>query len=60
MVKSSAFASELKNGEWVVLLPIPGHGLPDEHPDAHSTKEAADLWIASQEGLDWSARKLAR
>lgn len=60
MTRSAAYASKLQNGEWVVLLPILGHGLPDEHPDAHQTKDAADAWIASDDGVEWTARQLAR
>jgi hypothetical protein len=55
---SPAYAKELNNGQWVVLLPLAGHGLPDEHPNSHDTKEGADLWIASSAGVDWIVQEL--
>jgi hypothetical protein len=47
---STAYAHQLKNGEWEVRLSIPGHLVSDKHPTLHKTKEAADLWIASPDG----------
>jgi hypothetical protein len=38
---STAYVHQLKNGEWEVQLPIPGHLLSDKHPTLHKTKEAA-------------------
>src|SRR5262249_8389432 len=43
---STAYAHQIKKGDWEVRLPIPGHLLSDKHPTLHKTKEAADLWIA--------------
>ena len=57
---STAYAHQLKNGEWEVRLPIPGHLLSDKHPTLHKTKEAADLWIASPDGCKWEEQKLAK
>jgi hypothetical protein len=57
---STAYAHQLKNGEWEVRLPIPGHLLSDKHPTLHKTKEAADLWIASPDGRKWEEQKLAK
>jgi hypothetical protein len=58
MTKSPAYVSQLKNGRWVVLLPLLGHGLPDEHPDSHDTKEDAASWIAGRDGVSWVGTKL--
>jgi hypothetical protein len=58
MTKSPAYVSQLKNGQWVVLLPLSGHGLPDEHPDSHNTEEAAARWIAGRDGVSWVGKKL--
>ena len=57
---STAYAHQLKNGEWEVRLPIPGHLLSDKHPTLHKTKEAANLWIASPDGRKWEEQKLAK
>jgi len=57
---STAYAHQLKNGEWEVRLPIPGHLLSDKHPTLHKTKETADLWIASPDGRKWEEQKLAK
>ena len=57
---STAYAHQLKNGEWEVRLPIPGRLLSDKHPTLHKTKEAADLWIASPDGRKWEEQKLAK
>ena len=56
----AAYAHQLKNGEWEVRLPIPGHLLSDKHLTLHKTKEAADLWIASPDGRKWEEQKLAK
>jgi hypothetical protein len=34
---STAYAHQLKNGEWEVRLPIPGHLLSDKHLTLHKT-----------------------
>ena len=59
-MNSTAYAHQLKNGEWEVRLPISGHLLSDKHPTLHKTKEAADLWIASPDGRKWEEQKLAK
>jgi hypothetical protein len=60
MTHPRAFAHELKTGQWEVGLDIPGHALPDWHPDLHATEAAANLWIASDAGREWAAQKAAR